>query len=191
MRSKRPFWAANCRRRLLDAGAAEFAAHGVAGARVDRISLDAKVSKAQIYSYYEGKEKLFDAVLDDQVNDILDKAPLTADLPNNAIRLYDAYLEQPQLVRLATWARLERTPVGPLFPATDETAKVEVIAEAQRAGGVRADIPATDIHAMVIGLALTWAQSSLTYTATPADPEDDHRRRRASLAAAVRDAFMR
>ncbi|MCA2219124.1 TetR family transcriptional regulator [Jidongwangia harbinensis] len=179
------------RRRLLDAGAAEFAAHGVAGARVDRISADARVSKAQIYSYYAGKEQLFDAVLEDQVNDILDRAPLTADLPDYAVRLYDAYLEQPQLVRLATWARLERSPVGPLFSATDETAKVEVIAEAQRTGRVRADIPATDIHAMVIGLALTWAQSSLTYTATPEDPEADHRRRRASLAAAARDAFMR
>lgn len=179
------------RRRLLDAGAVEFAAHGVAGARVDRISLDAKVSKAQIYSYYEGKEKLFDAVLEDQVNDILDKAPLTADLPGYAVRLYDAYLDQPQLVRLATWARLERTPAGPLFPRADETAKIEVIAEGQRTGRIRDDLPAADIHSMVIAMAMTWAPSSLTYTATPADEEADHRRRRASLAAAARGAFMR
>ena len=179
------------RRRLLDAGAAEFAAHGVAGARVDRISLDAKVSKAQIYSYYEGKEKLFDAVLEDQVNDILHRAPLTADLPDYAVRLYDAYLDQPQLVRLAIWARLERNPTGPLFPSADESGKVEVIAEAQRAGRIRNDIPAADIHAMVIALATTWAPNSLTYTATPADQEDDHLRRRAGLAAAARAAFMR
>jgi AcrR family transcriptional regulator len=178
------------RRRLLDAGAVEFAAHGVAGARIDRISVDAKVSKAQIYSYYSGKETLFDAVLEDQVNDILDKAPITADLPDYAVRLYDAYLEHPQLVRLATWARLERVPSGPLFPQADETAKLEVIAAAQRAGRIRADVPAADIHSMVIALAMTWAPSSLTYTATPADPADDHRRRRESLAAAVRDAFM-
>lgn len=179
------------RRRLLDAGAVEFAAYGVAGARVDRISVDAKVSKAQIYSYYAGKEKLFDAVLADQVNDILDKAPLTADLPDYAVRLYDAYLEHPQLVRLATWARLERLPAGPLFPQTDETPKIEVIAAAQQAGRIRADIPAADIHSMVIALAMTWSPSSLTYTATPADPAGDHRRRRAGLAAAVQDAFMR
>ena len=179
------------RRRLLDAGAAEFAAHGVAGARIDRISGDAKVSKAQIYSYYDGKESLFDAVLEDQVNDILDKAPLTADLPDYAVRLYDAYFEHPRLVRLATWARLERTPAGPLFPQADETAKIEVIAAAQRAGRIRADIPAADIHAMVIAMAMTWSPSSLTYTATPADPPGDHDRRRAGLAAAVHDAFMR
>ena len=178
------------RRRLLDAGAVEFAAHGVAGARVDRISADAKVSKAQIYSYYEGKEKLFDAVLEDQVNDILDKAPLTADLPDYAVRLYDAYLDQPQLVRLATWARLERHPAGPLFPGVDEADKLAVITEGQGAGRIRTDIPAADLHAMVISLAMTWAASSLTYTATPADSADDHHRRRTSLAAAARAAFM-
>lgn len=179
------------RRRLLDAGAVEFAAYGVAGARVDRISADSKVSKAQIYSYYAGKERLFDAVLEDQVNDILHKAPLTADLPDYAVRLYDAYLEHPQLVRLATWARLERTPAGPLFPQADESAKIEVIAAGQRAGQIRADIPAADIHSLVIAMAMTWSPSSLTHTATPADPAEDHHRRRTGLAAAVRDAFMR
>jgi AcrR family transcriptional regulator len=179
------------RRRLLDAGAVEFARHGVAGARVDRISLEAKVSKAQIYSYYTGKETLFDAVLEDQVNEILDKAPLTADLPDYAVRLYDAYLKHPRLVRLAAWARLERIPAGRLFPDTDETAKIEVIAVAQQAGQIRADIPPADIHSMVIALAMTWSPTSLTYTATPDDPADDHHRRRTSLAEAVHDAFMR
>ena len=179
------------RRRLLDAGAVEFAAYGVAGARVDRISADAKVSKAQIYSYYAGKESLFDAVLEDQVNDILDKAPLSADLPAYAVSLYDAYLEHPQLVRLATWARLERVPSGPLFPQADETAKIDVIAAAQQAGRIRADVAAADIHSMVIALAMTWSPSSLTHTATPADPAEDHHRRRAGLAATVREAFMR
>jgi hypothetical protein len=109
----------------------------------------------------------------------------------DAVRLYDAYLDQPQLVRLATWARLERRPAGPLFPAADETEKIEVIAQAQRDGRIRDDIPAEDIHAMVIAMAMTWAPSSLTYTATPADRRADHQRRRAGLAAAARAAFMR
>ncbi|MGW8886257.1 TetR family transcriptional regulator [Streptomyces sp. NPDC055749] len=100
-------------RRLLNAAAVEFAAHGIAGARVDRISVDGKVSKAQMHAYFGSKESPFDAVLADQVEGILDAAPLTADdLPGYAVRLYDAYLAHPQLVRLATWARLERTPAG-------------------------------------------------------------------------------
>lgn len=50
-----------------------------------------------MYAYYGSKEGLFDAVLTDQVEDILDAAPLTADdLPGYAVRLYDAYLAHPQ-----------------------------------------------------------------------------------------------
>ncbi|MGJ6969265.1 TetR family transcriptional regulator [Streptosporangium sp. G11] len=177
-------------RRLLDTAAVEFAAHGIAGARVDRISADAKVSKAVMYAKYGSKEDLFDAVLADQVAGILDVAPLTAeDLPGYAVRLYDAYLAHPQLVRLATWARLERTPAGHLFSEADETPKIQAIARAQATGRIDPALPAADVHAMVISMAMTWSPGSLTYTATTADPDGDHDRRRASLAAAVRHAF--
>jgi AcrR family transcriptional regulator len=157
---------------------------------VDRISAEAKVSKAQMYAYYGSKEGLFDAVLTDQVEDILDAAPLTADdLPGYAVRLYDAYLAHPQLVRLATWARLERTPTGHLFTEADEAPKIQAIAKAQDAGRVDPSLPPADVHSLVISMAMTWSPSSLTYTATAADRAIDHDRRRASLAAAVRRAF--
>src|SRR5882757_4875305 len=150
------------RRRLLDAAAVEFAAHGIAGARVDRISVDAKTSKAQMYAYYGSKEALFDAVLADHVGAILDAVPLTADdLPGYAVRLYDAYLVHPQLVRLATWARLERSPEGHLFAEADEAPKVQAIAAAQDAGRIDRSLPPADVHAMVISLAMTWSPNSL------------------------------
>jgi AcrR family transcriptional regulator len=178
------------RRRLLEAAAVEFAAHGIAGARVDRISLEAKVSKAQMYAYYGSKEGLFDAVLADHVEAILDAVPLTAeDLPGYAVRLYDAYLAHPQLVRLATWARLERTPGGHLFAEAEEHPKIQAVARAQSTGHIDPALPPADVHSMVISLAMTWSPNSLTYTATTADPATDHNRRRASLAAAVRSAF--
>ncbi|WP_033346342.1 TetR family transcriptional regulator [Catenuloplanes japonicus] len=178
------------RRRLLDAGAVEFAAHGVAGARVDRISADARVSKAQLYAYYGSKEALFDAVLSDRVSVILGEVPLTPeDLPGYAVRLYDAYLADPRMVRLATWARLERTPVGHLFSAADEVPKAEAIAGAQRDGLVDDALPPADVHSMVVSLAMTWSPASITYAATADDPGADHDRRRASLAEVVRRAF--
>jgi AcrR family transcriptional regulator len=178
------------RRRLLDAAAVEFAAHGVAGARVDRISAEAKTSKAQMYAYYSTKEGLFDAVLADQVGAILDAVPLTAeDLPGYAVRLYDAYLERPQLVRLATWARLERNPHGHLFAEAEEKPKIDAIAKAQQAGLLDSGMAPADLHAMVISLAMTWSPSSLTYAASPRDPSIDHERRRAGLAEAVHRAF--
>jgi AcrR family transcriptional regulator len=178
------------RRRLLDAAAAEFAAHGIAGGRVDRISAEAKVSKAQLYAYYGSKEGLFDAVLADHVDDILDAVPLTADdLPGYAVRLYDAYLAHPRLVRLAAWARLERTPAGHLFAEASEAPKIAAIAQAQRDGHIDPALPPADVHSMVISLAMTWSPGSLTYTATATDHAADHERRRASLATTVRRAF--
>lgn len=178
------------RRRLLDAAAIEFAEHGVAGGRVDRISAEAKVSKAQLYAYYRSKEGLFDAVLADHADSIVDAVPLTADdLPGYAVRLYDAYLASPRLVRLAAWARLERTPSGHLFSESAEKPKIEAIAQAQRDGHVDAGLPPVDVHSMVISLAMTWSPGSLTFAATPADRAAEHDRRRESLATAVRRAF--
>lgn len=51
--------------RILAAAKEEFSANGLAGARVDTIALAAGVTKQLVYHYYEGKEKLFEAVLAD------------------------------------------------------------------------------------------------------------------------------
>lgn len=47
------------RQRLLEAGKAEFAERGLAGARFDEISLAAGHAKGTIYNYFDGKEALF------------------------------------------------------------------------------------------------------------------------------------
>jgi len=41
--------------RLLAAGHEEFAAHGIAGARIDRIEAAAKANRSLIYSYFGNK----------------------------------------------------------------------------------------------------------------------------------------
>ncbi len=53
------------RRRLIDAAAEEFAARGYAGAKVDDISIAAGLARSTIYNYFESKEAVFRAVLDD------------------------------------------------------------------------------------------------------------------------------
>ena len=58
-------------RRLLEAAAQEFAARGIAGARVDRIAEAARSNKAQIYHYFGSKDELFDAVFNSLVADTL------------------------------------------------------------------------------------------------------------------------
>ncbi|MGK5684739.1 hypothetical protein [Actinoplanes sp. URMC 104] len=98
------------------------------------------------------------------VEGVVDRVPLdAADLPGYAVRLYDAYLQRPEIVRLSMWARLENSPRGALFPA--DPTKIEAVERAQKDGAVRADLPAADVHAVVIAPALTWSPTSLIHAA--------------------------
>ena len=55
--------AAQSRETLLAAATEEFASHGLAGARIDRIAQAAGISKPMLYTYFGDKEALFDACL--------------------------------------------------------------------------------------------------------------------------------
>lgn len=50
---------------ILKAAAQEFAQHGIAGARTEAIAHEARVNKALLYYYFQDKETLYGAVLDD------------------------------------------------------------------------------------------------------------------------------
>ncbi|GLZ30009.1 putative TetR family regulatory protein [Lentzea sp. NBRC 105346] len=96
------------KRKLLVAATQEFAEHGIAGARVDRIAKNAGCNKAMIYAYFCSKENLFNEVLKIQIEDAIKNVPITPDdLPGYAGRLFDRYREQPEILRLAAYHRLE------------------------------------------------------------------------------------
>mgnify|MGYP000517625127 CR=1 FL=1 len=61
------------RARLIAAATEEFARHGVAGARVDRIADQARTNKAQIYHYFgpTPKTELVEAVVEYQIERVL------------------------------------------------------------------------------------------------------------------------
>lgn len=176
------------RRRLLDAATDEFATHGIAGARVDRIAATAHVNKAQLYAYFGSKEGLFDAVFNEHLVGLMDAVPLSGnDLPLYAERLYDFYLTSPTLVRLAMWARLERRPHGELVPDDEaHQSKLDEIVAAQRAGLVDPDMDPRDVHALVIAMSHSWSPVSLTYATHAQDDDAGHDRRRRELREAVR-----
>ena len=180
------------RRRLLDAAAAEFAAHGIAGARVDRIAAAARVNKAQMYAYYGSKDGLFDAAFGEQLAAIVDSVPLDgADLPVYAVALYDEYLARPELIRLATWARLERTPTGDLLGQFlgHDTSKLESIGAAQAAGLIDPDLDPRDVYALVTAVSMTWSPASVLHAASRDDDEAEHDHRRRLLAEMVGRMF--
>jgi TetR/AcrR family transcriptional regulator len=51
------------RQKILDAARSEFAAHGKAGARVDRIARQAGINKAMIYYHFQSKDNLYMEVI--------------------------------------------------------------------------------------------------------------------------------
>lgn len=181
------------RQRLLDAATAEFAAFGVAGARVDRIADSAGVNKAQMYGWFGSKEGLFEAVFAQHLERIVNAVPFTAyDLPGYAVGLYDSYLTDPELVRLASWNRLERVPTGDLLVAHPGRAdhKFGAIAKAQAEGRIVDGIRPDEVYALLIGMAGTWSPVSGTFTASHEDPTADHARRRAALHSVVTRALV-
>lgn len=94
--------------RLLAAAKEEFAAHGIAGARVDRIAELAGVNKERIYGYFGNKQKLFDAVVGRALDELAAAVPLKGgDDPAEYVgRVYDFHRDNPVLVRLFFWEGL-------------------------------------------------------------------------------------
>lgn len=176
--------------RILDAATREFAEHGIAGARIERIVATARTNKAQLYAYFGNKEKLFDAIFSGSLERITNVVPIdAADLAGWAVRLYDEYLRRPDLIRLATWARLERRSAGHLVEDHDrhDDHKLRAIAEAQAAGQVRRGKP-FDVMAMVIAMSMAWSPVSNVYAATEQEASDVHEQRRTLLRESVRRA---
>ncbi|NWJ74042.1 TetR/AcrR family transcriptional regulator [Pseudonocardia sp. ICBG1122] len=182
---------AAARERVLEAATAEFARFGIAGARIDRILKEARTSKAQFYDYFGGKEQLFDTVFEGSLQRLLVLAPIQAgdDLADWAVRLYDDSLARPDLVRIATWHRLERRPHGVLLPHLEgaDNPNVQAIRAAQDAGHVIHG-SAFDVMAIVIAMAMTWSPVSNVYAGTAEEDSEAHQRRRELLRRAVRAA---
>ncbi len=147
------------RARLLEAATAEFAAYGIAGARVDRIATAARANKAQIYHYFGSKEALFDAVFGGYAEAATDSGYFDADdLPATAGRIYDQFADTPELARLASWYRLERAgrPETIAAIATANAAKIEAIRAAQHAGRVTDRFPPEIVLALMLVIVAGW-----------------------------------
>ncbi|GII03597.1 TetR/AcrR family transcriptional regulator [Planobispora takensis] len=92
---------------LLAAARSEFAAYGIAGARVDRIADRAGVNKERIYGYFGSKEKLFDQVVSAALDEVVEAVTTPGDDPAEYVgRLYDFCLAHPDLTRLLMWESL-------------------------------------------------------------------------------------
>lgn len=168
------------REKLLLAATAEFAAHGAAGARIDRIAERAGVNKRMIYAYFGNKDQLFAIVLEHSLSRLLEAVPLTTDdLPGYAGRLFDYLIDHPERHRLALWRTLEGSPPT----EEEERSTAEKLATLSAARGHDSAIDAVALLVFIMALVQAWPSR---YGALAKPTYADAAAQRASVVEAVR-----
>ncbi|MCU1411950.1 MAG: TetR/AcrR family transcriptional regulator [Rhodoglobus sp.] len=151
------------RRQLVQAALAEFAAHGIAGARIDRIAKAANCSAGLVYTYFGSKDDLFSAAFDSLIETVLEEAPITPDdLPEYAGKLFDGYEDHPEVARFLTWHRLESDPDrAPNAAAIASTAdKIAAIEDAQRRGVLPEHLVPAELLGMILQISAVWTAAT-------------------------------
>lgn len=174
------------KQRIIVAARAEFAQHGLSGARVDRIASAANASKERLYAYFGNKVDLFRAVLDLNRIEVIEAIPIdVADLPGFAGRIFDHSVSNPEHLRMLDWARLEG--IQPSSPETEKRLSIPELAlrNAQAEGRIDSDWNASDLMAMLMSLALTWANTPGILDQPGGAPAELRERHRDSLVRAV------
>ncbi|MEV6102986.1 TetR family transcriptional regulator [Nocardia sp. NPDC051981] len=180
------------RDRILEAGKAEFAQYGIAGARVDRIAKSAKTSKERVYAYFRSKEELYRFIAAQELDAVAEATRMDpTDLPGYAGRVHDYFTAHRDNLRLMRWGQLEFAGIGP-DDATRGTVtrKSRQIRRAQREGHLDPSWDPLDILMFVNQLAMAWAdQPDLAETAAPQARAAFLSERRAAIVAAVERLF--
>jgi AcrR family transcriptional regulator len=148
------------KRRIFDAATTEFAARGIAGARIDRIARAARANKQLIYAYFGSKQELFEAVVSEHVTRFLDEVPFeAARLPEFGVAAYDFFLAHPEIVRLGSWHALELEESEHRIEVIERAIRehTHAVSRAQADGLVDDTIAAAELVSLVISVAGTWA----------------------------------
>lgn len=193
------------RERILGAAEDEFARHGIAGARVDRIAKAARTSKERVYAYFHSKEALYDVVAQHQLTLAAEAAPLNpGDLPTYAGDLFDYFTTHSDRHRFLSWGRLELGTgrAGDQDGADDASAeapdpygqsmvaKVEKLRQAQQVGQLDPSWDPVDVLALVSQIAFTSAaQPELANLAARVAVDNSMRARRSAVVRAVSTLF--
>jgi AcrR family transcriptional regulator len=178
------------RARIFEAAVAEFARHGIAGARIDRIAAEAKANKQLIYAYFGNKAELFAVVLEKKMLDLAESVPVDPDdIEGWVDRLMDYHAAHPELLRLLFWEGLEYG-TGELPHETGRqehyVRKVAALKDGQDRGVVTDAIPAGDLLILLTALANWTAVVPQMRRILAGDEDADHARLRASVKEAAR-----
>jgi AcrR family transcriptional regulator len=164
---------------ILAAARDEFAEHGLGGARVDRIAERAGLNKRLIYYYFEDKDKLFQAVLEQTYRDIRQRElelHLQELEPATAVRrlvefTWDYYLEHPEFLTLLNSANLHRARhltdsrrARELNSPLIETLAA-VLERGRREGVFRGGVDPVQLYVSIAGMAYFYLSNSHTLSA--------------------------
>jgi AcrR family transcriptional regulator len=163
---------------ILRVAATEFAAKGLAGARIDEIAEKTRSSKRMIYYYFGSKEGLYLAVLEKAYSDIrsIENTLNLEDLePETAIRTlidftFDYQEQHEDFIRLVSIENIHRaehmkasTVIGNLNVTVIDT--IRKILDAGRAAGVfKNAISPTDLHLMISAFCFFRVSNRHTFT---------------------------
>ncbi len=166
----------------------EFAQHGLAGARIDRIARTANASKERLYAHFGDKQALFRTVVAMDTAEFFCSLAVRPEAVAEIVGdIYDYALRQPDRVRMNDWARLEGVtldePLADGEPAVDRA--IAAIKKAQADGYADTAWQPLDLLIMLFGVGLAWAHSP-DPRAIADDPATIAGRRAAAIEAAAR-----
>ncbi|WP_432746811.1 TetR family transcriptional regulator [Streptomyces sp. JH002] len=157
--------------RILGAALSEFAGHGHAGGRIERIAKAAGTNVRMIYAYYGSKDQLFDAALTKAITSMAAAVPPRPDdLAAWAGDLFDYHRREPATLRITMWAQLER-PQSASEPMDSYLAKTTAVSAAESA-----PLTAVDLLVLIYAVAQAWYLSPVGLLRSDGrDPEDPAR----------------
>ena len=164
---------------ILAAARDEFSEHGLGGARMDRIAERAGLNKRLIYYYFDDKEQLFRAVLEQTYLDIREeerKLHLLDLKPADAVRrlvefTWDYYLAHPEFLTLLNSANLHR---GRHLEESKQAREMnspliemlgEILERGRKDGSFRGGVDPLQLYVSIAGLAYFYLSNSHTLSA--------------------------
>ena len=181
------------KRKIKDAATAEFTRYGPAGTTIERIAKRAGVNKERVYNYFGSKDRLFSAVLRDELTKAAEAVPPAfdegEDVGDYAGRLYDYHRQCPELIRLLCWEALTFDDEVPEEELRREhyQRKIAGMRSGQDSGALTRDVDPGVLMLMIMSLTGWWstAPQVARMLCGPLD-EEEHDRRRAVVVEAVR-----
>ena len=164
---------------ILSAARDEFAEFGLGGARMDRIAERAALNKRLIYYYFEDKEKLFQAVLEQAYRHIREeerKLNLLNHKPSDALRklvefTWDYYLKHPEFLTLLNSANLHRARhIQESERAREMNSPLiemlgEILERGRKDGSFRGGVDPLQLYVSIAGLAYFYLSNNHTLSA--------------------------